>query len=265
MSCERYIFSVIKATAVTLICIFVILAVLGYLIMWLPRLPGPYHGVYLTHGVLGNIYEGLSIYDEEHGRLPAAVAVDPKSGEPASWRIKIYQWAFKSLNDNQFFDYDNNKAWNDKKNLKLAHDGAWLFRTTNDLRGRNLGKAGIFATYYKAITGPDTAFDPPTRLSLDQLPNDLILVVRVDYSDTHWMEPVDLSVEELMPSDKTKRLLLGKDGYGVLFADGEGWVLSDETPIEYLRGFFTISGAEKFNREQLLGPYRVIPDEQTGK
>ena len=45
----------------------------------------------------------------------------------------------------------------------------------------------------------------------------------------------------------------------MLFADGEAWVLSDELPISNLCKFFTLSGAQQFNRDQLLGPYRVLP------
>jgi len=53
--------------------------------------------------------------------------------------------------------------------------------------------------------------------------------------------------------------LLGKDGYVVLFANGEGWVLSGETPISDLCKFFTIKGATQSDRDQILGPYRVLP------
>jgi hypothetical protein len=73
------------------------------------------------------------------------------------------------------------------------------------------------------------------------------------------MEPGDLRIDELAPSEETKRQLLCKDGYVVLFADGERWVLSRETPISDLCKFFTIPGANQFDRERVLGPYRILP------
>jgi len=73
------------------------------------------------------------------------------------------------------------------------------------------------------------------------------------------MEPGDLSIDQLTPSDETRRLLLCDDGYVVLFADGKRWVLSGGLPVPDLCKFLTLSGAKQFNRDQLLGPYRVLP------
>lgn len=176
--------------------------------------------------------------------------------------IEIYRWSIQPTKADGPFDYDRGKTWNDRENLRLEGSGAWLFRYTPVDAcppGQSMGKAGIYTTYYKAITGPGTAFDTATPPSLKQLPNDVILVVRVEQSDTHWMEPGDLNVKQLTPSEETKRLLLGKDGYVVLFADGEGWLLSAETPISDLCKFFTVAGAKQCDRDQVLGPYRVLP------
>jgi len=158
-------------------------------------------------------------------------------------------------------EYDRQKPWDDPANLRLEEDGArsLLFQYTQIDVDPEQGSAkyGDCTTYYKVITGPDTAFSS-TPSSLSQLPEDLILVVRVEQSDTHWMEPRDLSIEELLPSKKTKHLLLGKAGYAVLFADGDPWVLSAETPISDLCKFFTLTGAKQYDRGQLLARYRVL-------
>jgi hypothetical protein len=76
------------------------------------------------------------------------------------------------------------------------------------------------------------------------------------------MEPGDLDVEELLRVPDPQSLLaspVGKDGYAVLFADGEKWVLSSELPWYDLYKFFTLTGASQYDREQVLGRYRVRP------
>jgi hypothetical protein len=95
--------------------------------------------------------------------------------------------------------------------------------------------------------------------SLKELPNDLILVVRVEGSKVHWMEPVDLVADDLVCSAEAKQLLLGNNGYAVLFADGKRWVLSRRLPYDDLCKFFTIDGAKQCERDTLLGPYRIRP------
>jgi len=44
-----------------------------------------------------------------------------------------------------------------------------------------------------------------------------------------------------------------------VFADGKPWVLSSDLPFAELRKFLTISSAERFNRDEVLGPYRLFP------
>jgi len=269
MPCKRTTGLTCRRVIVALACIVVIGAVVGYLVVWVEGLPGPHHGAYLAFGSLHNIREGFRDYDEAHGHLPPTTTTDAKSGERSSWRIEVYQShvhlgfiTAPKTNGNDSIDYDRHKAWNDPDNLRLQGLGAWLFRYTQVDAcppGQSMGKASIYTTYYKAITGPSTAFDSAKPPSLKELPNALILVARVEHSDTHWMEPGDLSIEQLAPPEETKRLLLGKDGYVVLFADGEGWVLSGKTPILDLCKFFTIEGAKQSDREQILGPYRVLP------
>jgi hypothetical protein len=246
----------------------IIVAVLCYVAIWVEGLPGPHHGAYLARASLHNIYGGLQDYDDKTGRLPPATATDVASGSLSTWRIEVYQSSVDlgfisppETNPNLPIDFNRRKAWNDPDNIRLEGFGAWLFRYTQvdaDPK-RNTGKYGSLTGYYKAITGPDTAFASTTPTSLKQLPKNLILVVRVERSETHWMEPGDLSIQELAPSDETKRLLLGDDGYVVLFADGDGWVLSGKTPISDLCKFFTIASARQLDREKTLGPYRVLP------
>jgi hypothetical protein len=226
-------------------------------------LSGPPHEAYLCWASLVNISNRLQSYDYQHGHLPSATAIDPQSGQASSWRIEVYQPGLSTdTSKASEADYDYRKAWNDPRNLPLQRRGAWLFRynQTDSSPVHNRGPYGQYTTFYKAITGPGTAFDSAGPASLRNLPKSLILVVRVERSDTHWMEPGDLKIEQLSPSEETKQPLLGKSGYAVVFADGLPWILSSRLPIEDLCRFFTIDGAAKSDREQFLGPYRVLPE-----
>ena len=115
-----------------------------------------------------------------------------------------------------------------------------------------------------AITGPGTAFgDGETELphSLDDLDADTIVVVEVRDSAMHWMAPGDFDIRT-MP-----RTINAPDGRGissrfragfhVIFADGAVWRLSHDTPPAALEKFFTIEGARRFDRDELLGAYRA--------
>ena len=154
-------------------------------------------------------------------------------------------------------EYDYHRAWDDPHNARIEPVGLGYYVPPTP--GLERGVKGIYATYYKAITGPGTAFDPGTRRSLKELPNDLVIIVQVPRSDTHWMEPGDLRIEQLAPSEETERQLLCKNSYVVLFADGERWVLSGETPICDLCKFFTLAGAKEADRDEILGAYRLFP------
>jgi hypothetical protein len=46
-------------------------------------------------------------------------------------------------------------------------------------------------------------------------------------------------------------------GFHVIFADGEVWGLSHDTPFEELEKFFTIDGAKQHDRDIVLRPYVV--------
>ena len=172
-------------------------------------LPGPHHGAYLARGSLHNLHEALWYYDKTNGHLP--LATNAQSGERLSCASKpigpSFDWGFitaSTKHDKASVAYDPKKAWNDPANRQLQECGAWLFsytQTDGDLQRRK-GKAGEYATYYKAITGPGTAFDSTKVSSLKELPKSLILIVRVEKSDTHWMEPGDLSIANLRLTKK---------------------------------------------------------------
>jgi hypothetical protein len=119
--------------------------------------------------------------------------------------------------------------------------GSWWGRSLPDQRGRD--------------HGPGTAFEDERVLGFKDLDGDTVIAIEVARTDTHWMEPGDLPVDDVPPS-----IVQGLEGDGVhvLFADGQVWFLSPDVPLADLRKFFTVDGAKRYDREQLLGPYAAM-------
>jgi hypothetical protein len=209
---------------------------------------------YSVTSQLFHIYLGLQLYEHRDGHLPPATAPDPATGHPVSWRIEVFEETLQDLRVGDVF-YDREQVWHHSSNLRLQDNSAYylLFSYSPTT------SSGRFATHYKAITGTGTAFDPERRRSLRDLPGDLVLVVWVANSETHWMEPGDLPIEELLTCEDPCECLIGPLGCGVLFADGARWMLSPRLPFVELRKFFTIEDAAQNDRDKVLAPYRIRP------
>ncbi len=145
---------------------------------------------------------------------------------------------------------DYSAPWNSPGNL--AYGKAEFMATS-------LGQLET-ATHVFGVFGSDTAFDPNAELKYDELPHSLIIIIEVADSKTHWMQPGDYNVAELLAytgriGDHLHGLL--PDRLHVLFADGQVWALSPDAPMSALHPFLTITGAKAHNRDQLLAPHRV--------
>jgi len=103
-----------------------------------------------------------------------------------------------------------------------------------------------------ALTGPGTAFDEEHSSLFKDIPGNTVLLLEVAHSGLHWAAPGDIDCLKL-----ADRLTAGFDGDGfhVGFADGQVWFLSADVPLSEVEKFFTIEGAQKNDREKILGPY----------
>lgn len=140
----------------------------------------PSRDAYLATASFWNIYVGLEDYDHSNGHLPQATAQDADSGQLISWRVEVYERSLMSRRTD--LKYDRRNAWNDPGNLELQDWGASYFSYTSAHSGPDRPRYGYRTTYYKAISGADTAF-AASPASLRQLPESLILLVRVEQSD----------------------------------------------------------------------------------
>ena len=144
--------------------------------------------------------------------------------------------------------------------VPLPHDLPWTaeeYRYTRDsVDLYPFCNKGDLNTFVFAMGGPDTAFDQNNRTLVKALPKDLILFADVYQSHTHWMQPGDFNVDTLPDKINVPGGLGAADypGFFVCFVDGQIWWLSDETPVELVKRFCTITDAREADRK-LLEPY----------
>jgi hypothetical protein len=195
---------------------------------------------------LRQLYYGLLNYESAKGVLPSKENADPNGKALSSWRLTIIPY-LESID----IRWDLKVAWNAPSNRRMASIApnyfCWDFRRNNP------------TTLVFAVTGPGTLFDGAPHTTKN-MPGDIVLLLEVRDSKTHWMQPGDYRVTDLL----TYRGKIGDhlsgvfdDRLHVLFADGEVWALSPDAPMTALHRFLTIAGAESHDRAKLLGPYRV--------
>jgi prepilin-type processing-associated H-X9-DG protein len=208
----------------------------------------------------------LHSFNAQYGRLPYPTRHDRGQAGNGPLRLDaspqpLYSWRFRiapfieSTKLNVAFD----KPWDDPANR------AWhnVFRRPY---GYSKGADGTsqFHTKMFAVTGPGTAFGDGAKHSpqgLSEIPDDTILVLEIAESRVHWMAPGDFQVQSIPQTvcTSTAGLILSRHsgGFHVLFADGNVWFLSKDTPFRKLQEFFTIEGAKRQNREDILGEYAI--------
>jgi hypothetical protein len=191
---------------------------------------------------LKQIGQAFHSFHVSYKRFPPAVRTDDLGRPLSSWRFQILPYV-----ESHMIGIDYSKRWDDAANR-------WLSRTPSQAYcfSENGASPERLRTNVVAITGPGTAFDGDEGLRYEDLDFDMILAIEVAHSDYHWMEPGDLHIDEVRES-----VTRGFDGDGVhvLFASGEVCFLRRDVPLADLKKFFTIEGAKRYDREEVLGPY----------
>ena len=193
---------------------------------------------------LKQIYLALCNFDDVYRGLPPAVRSDEAGRPLCSWRFQILPFVEAMMRQLDFGD-----RWDDPANRWLINMFHHIYCWSPDKNSR-----GPPCTNVVAITGPGTAFDGDRRIRPDRIPFDTVLAIEIRHSETYWMEPGDLCVDEVSPSIVQG---LERDGVHVLFADGAVWFLSAKVPLSDLRKFFTLEGAKQYDRKEILGPYAL--------
>jgi prepilin-type processing-associated H-X9-DG protein len=146
-------------------------------------------------------------------------------------------------------EYDFDEPWDGPNNRKLHGRRSFLFECPSD-PGRGSG-----STSYVAIVGPSTMWPGAGSLNRQQCPDGLsntVLLVEVQNSGIHWMEPRDLDITTMSFKVNGSRSTGISSGHGngahVLFADGTVEFLPDTASAAQVGAILTRNGSEQVNR-----------------
>ena len=188
------------------------------------------------HGQMLKLGLALLEYHDVHGHFPPAYIEGPDGTPWHSWRVLILPHLF-SPHQQLYDQYRFDEPWNGPNNSKLVD------RMCSDIfqcpGGPNCGKNLL--TDYCVVVGESTPFPGVEAASLpdfSERTKQTILVVEVANSDIHWMEPRDLSIDDLMPKTGPRFGSAHPVGVNVITVDGKYGPLKDvsvEDLVELLK------------------------------
>lgn len=200
---------------------------------------------------LKDVSLGLNNYESARGFPMSANRADAAGNLLSSWRWQVLPYIEQPPNDGSA-QYSFKDSWQAKINKAPRgwRPDYFCFSDT----------PASFTTSIFAVTGPDTAFGSAANAKRPNASRNQIIVIEAYGAKAHWMEPGDYDVADLIAAkgrlgETIKGIL--PDRVYVLFADGEVWALSPDTPMTALHPFLTITAAKNADREALLTPYRV--------
>jgi len=160
-------------------------------------------------------------YQERTGHLPAPVVTDDEGRPLHSWRLSIApELEYVGLSE----IYTENEPWDSPANAVLLDMMPRELRCPDDVSDPTTTSS---ETSYVLLVGPGTPYDGPDPPALGDIaePWGTILVVELHQSGINWLEPRDITVDELR--DLLEDELSGTgpglnhpSGTNVLFADG---------------------------------------------
>jgi len=192
---------------------------------------------------LAQVALALTQYESEHGSLPPAYVVDENGRPMYSWRVLILPY----LDETRRYElFDQSQPWDAPANDRLrVADAPPSFRCPAAI-------AAPGETNYVAVVGPETCWPGPVGRRSEEIRDSrsqTILLVEVVGSGIHWMEPCDLTVDEVIAAWKSKSgggiSSLHVRGAHVCFADRRVLPLPANVDASTLRALLTVDGDEE--------------------
>ncbi len=219
--------------------------------------PPSIHRAMQCRNNLKHIMLALHNYHDAYKCFPPACIADEEGRPMHSWRVLILPYIEEQA---LYAAYNFNEPWNGPNNRKLAAMMPREYRCTH-------ADVGSPMTSYVAVTGPGTLW-PGNKVLREADVRDgtanTIMCVEVADSDFNWMEPRDVTLEELLSADPASRPAMTSNhtdhkyffpereaaGY-VITADSDYHFLDGHPRRDDLKALFTIDGGESVDIEKL--------------
>jgi len=223
---------------------FVGLCVVGLVLALIPVQRG--YGHRGRTPCLNNVRQiGLAMqnYCASKKHFPPAYIADENGKPMHSWRVLLLPFIEqRALYDQYSFD----EPWDGPNNSKLHDVIVPQFQCPSVGRGEQ-----GFNTSYMLVTGQGTGFDGDNETTARDVGDGLsntVLVVEVANSDTHWMEPADISLDEALArftdESKVKECCNHHGSINVSLMDGSTHSIWLPISAENLKALVTINGGE---------------------
>jgi hypothetical protein len=180
-------------------------------------------------------------YHDVYGSLPPAYIADSDGKPIHSWRVVLLQFIDETLYD----QYDFAEPWDGPNNRKIAPQMPEIFSCPSDTTKRPE------MTSYVVVRGPGTGWPETGTVTMNDVqddPSKTILLVELQQSNIHWMEPRDLVMEDLLAGASDIPCLSSPhpELVNVAFVNGGHTSISTAitTPTK-LRTLLTIAGGEQ--------------------
>jgi hypothetical protein len=149
-----------------------------------------------------HIAVALQQYERKYDCFPPAYVPDENGRPMHSWRVLILPY-MEEVGLHQAYNFD--EPWDGPNNRRLASNMPGSYRCPSWPGDRRSG-----TTCYVAVVGPDTMWPGARSRKADEITDDLantLMLVEAPRAGINWMEPRDLTVEELLQ-------IVGDDGDG---------------------------------------------------
>ena len=142
------------------------------------------------HANLRNIALALIMYEQDHGTLPPPYTVDADGNRLHSWRTLILPYLEETMLKSKI---RMSEPWDSPHNSQFHDEIVRIYQCPGDFSTPT-------QTSYVAVTGPNTAWATNDAKDADSYPeggSNTILVVEMDNTGIHWMEPRDLDIKRM--------------------------------------------------------------------
>jgi hypothetical protein len=189
---------------------------------------------------LKQIAAGLRSYQKQYGFLPPPCTYDETGRPMHSWRVLLLPFFEEGEYRDLYKHYELSQPWDSPHNRKLLESRPSLYACPAEHLlppGPGGLAASPAATCYLAVTGAQAAWQRDTTTSLND--RDLkekaahtVLVLEAAHSNIGWLEPRDLSLDDLPARMENAHMLHQgyffretPQGAEVLLADGNAELL----------------------------------------